>query len=320
MSDTGEQANPVFIGIDLGGTRIRAGRFDAQLNMEARVETLTKADDGPEAVIERMVTQAKAVWPKVGTVSGVGVSVPGPMNPYTGIVVAPPNLPGWHNIPLQQIMEDRLGVPVYLGNDANLAALAEYQLGAGRGHQDVIYITISTGIGSGIISNGRLLIGSEGLGAECGHLIIFTDEDHVSTLEKEAAGPAIARAAQALIERGEPSTILGMVQSPREINAKHVSDAAKGGDRLAIRILSRAGRLVGLGIVSLLHTFNPQIVVIGGGVAEGSWETIYRPMRWAIEHYSIDSAYWERLIIAPAALGENVCLIGAGVLALHKGA
>jgi glucokinase len=233
--------------------------------------------------------------------------------------VAPPNLPGWHNVPLQKQLEAIFKCPVYLGNDANLAALAESELGAAQGYRDVIYITISTGIGSGVITNGNLLIGSEGLGAECGHLIIFTDEDHVSTLEKETAGPAIARAARELIERGEPSTILDMVNNdPKLINAKHVSDAAKSGDRLAIRILSRAGRLLGLGIVSLLHTFNPQIVVIGGGVAEGTGDIILRPMRWAIEHWSIDSAYWQDLIIAPAALGENVCLIGAGALATQK--
>jgi glucokinase len=310
-------ANELHIGVDLGGTRIRAARFDAELAMQERVETLTDAPDGPDAVIGRIVAQVKAVWPKTGTVGGVGISVPGPMNPYTGIVVAPPNLPGWHNVPLKAVLEEKLGVPVHLGNDANLAALAEYEMGAGRGYKDLIYITVSTGIGSGVISNGRLLIGNEGLGAECGHLIIFTDEENVSTLEKEAAGPAIARMARAMIERGEPSTILDMVSSPMEIDARHVSEAAKNGDRLSIRILSRAGRLIGLGLVSLLHTFNPEIVVIGGSVAEYNWEILSRPMQWAIQHYAIDSAYWKKLVVAPAALGENVCLIGAGALSLR---
>jgi glucokinase len=310
-------ANEVFIGVDLGGTRIRAARFDNQLSMLERVETLTEAAEGRDAVIGRMVDRVKAVWPKTGTVGGVGVSFPGPTNPYTGIAVAPPNLPGWHNVPLKAILEEKLGVPVHLGNDANLAALAEYEMGAGRDYKDLIYITVSTGIGSGVITNGRLLIGHEGLGAECGHLIILTDEDHVSTLEKEAAGPAIARHARTLIERGEPSTILDMVSSPMEIDARHVSEAAKNGDRLSIRILSRVGRLIGLGLVSLLHTFNPEIVVIGGSVAEYNWEILSRPMQWAIQHYAIDASYWKNLVVAPAALGENVCLIGAGALSLR---
>jgi glucokinase len=291
-----------------------------KLQMEERTETRTLAAEGPDAVIERIVEQAKYVWPATGDVSGVGVSVPGPMNPVTGVVVAPPNLPGWHNVPLQAILEKALDCPVYLGNDANLAALAEYELGAAQGYRHAIYLTISTGIGSGVISDGRLLIGAEGLGAECGHLIMMIDEDHVSTLEKEAAGPAIARTARAAIERGEPSTILDLANNdPKQIDTKHVAEAAKGGDRLAIRILARAGRVIGLGVVSLLHTFNPQVVVIGGGVAEGTGEILLRPMRWAIEHYAIDSSYWKNLQIFPAALGENVCLIGAGAWAARRG-
>ncbi len=312
--------NETFIGIDLGGTRVRAARFSADLTMQARTETLTLASEGLEAVVGRMEAQARAIWPENGTVGGVGVSLPGPTDPQRGVVVAPPNLPGWHNVPLKAMLEERLGAPVYLGNDANLAALAEFDLGAARGYRHMIYLTISTGIGSGVIIDGRLLIGAAGLGAECGHIIISTDEDQVSTLEKEAAGPAIARAARALIERGEPSTILDMVENdPKRITAAHVSNAAKAGDRLALRILSRAGRMIGLGIVSLLHTFNPEIVVIGGGVAEGTGDVLLRPMRWAIEHYAIDPAYWQNLVIAPAALGENVALIGAGALAVRRG-
>jgi len=312
--------NETFIGIDLGGTRVRAARFGADLTMQARTETLTLASEGLEAVVGRMEAQARAVWPENGIVGGVGVSVPGPTDPQRGVVVALPNLPGWHAIPLKAMLEERLGAPVYLGNDANLAALAEYELGAARGYRHMIYLTISTGIGSGVINDGRLLIGAAGLGAECGHIIISTDEDHVSTLEKEAAGPAIARAARALIERGEPSTILDMVENdPKRITAAHVSSAAKAGDRLALRILSRAGRMIGLGIVSLLHTFNPEIVVIGGGVAEGTGDVLLRPMRWAIEHYAIDPSYWQNLVIAPAALGENVALVGAGALAVRHG-
>lgn len=313
--------NEVYIGIDLGGTRVRAARLNAALEIEKRVETQTKATDGPNAVIERMIEQARTVWPEDGAnVISVGISAPGPINPFTGVIVAPPNLPGWHNVPLQAILEQALGTTVYLGNDANVAALAETERGAAKGYTHVIYLTISTGIGSGVISDGNLLIGSTGIGAECGHIIIIVEEDRVSTLEKEAAGPAIARYAKAVIESGEKSSILDHANGDiNAITAYHVSLAAHEGDPLAVKLFARAGRILGCGIVSLLHTFNPQIVVIGGGVADGAGDLLFGPMRQAIQKHAIDVSYWDQLVIAPAALGENVSIIGAAALAARKG-
>lgn len=312
-------ATPIYIGIDLGGTRVRAGRFSADLEMHQRAERLTEDKLGPDAVIDRMVELVKSVWPSEGEVAAVGVSAPGPIDPYQGVITSPPNLYGWHNVPLQQILQDRLGAPVRLGNDANLAALAENRMGAGRGYHNVIYLTLSTGIGSGVIIDDRLLIGSRGLGAECGHIILHIEEregGRVSTLEKEAAGPAIARQAVAALKAGEQSSILALAAGNYEdITARTVSDAAKQGDELGLRLIARAGRMVGLGIVSLLHAFNPEIVIIGGGVAKGTGELLFKPMREAIQTYALDSAYWKDLVIAHAQLGEDVCLIGAAALA-----
>jgi glucokinase len=308
-----------YIGIDLGGTRIRAARFTPDLVMEARTETLTMDENGPEYVLTRMVEQARAVFPENGRVLGVGVSAPGPIDPINGVITSPPNLKGWHNVPLRQLLHDQLDVPVHLGNDANLAALAEATMGAGRGYKDVIFLTISTGIGSGILVDGRLIIGSAGLGAECGHLIMIVENDHVSTLEKEAAGPAIAKRAVTLIGQGRKSTISELAKGDMDsVDAKMVTKAAKEGDALALEIIERAGKIIGCGIVSLLHTFNPQIIVLGGGVAEGTGEMLLKPMRAAIEAYSLDKPYWQNLVIAPAQLGENVSLIGAAALALAE--
>lgn len=314
MSDT------IYIGIDLGGTRIRAARFTTDLAMEQRIETLTLDQEGLDAVIGRIIEQGKAVWPLNGLhVGGIGVSAPGPIDPVTGIIISPPNLKGWHNVPLQKRLETAFNAPVHLGNDANLAALAETAMGTSRGYTHVVFLTISTGIGAGVISDGKLLIGSHGLGAECGHLIMIADGDRVSTLEKEAAGPAIARQASTAIENGEKSMILDMAEGVIDsINARMVGEAALAGDNLASRLIERAGRMIGLGIVSLLHTFNPEIVVIGGGVAEGTWDILLKPMWNSIKTYSLDAAYWEKLVIAPAQLGENVSLIGAGALAIQE--
>jgi glucokinase len=311
----------VLIGIDLGGTRVRAARLDSELQIQQRVEAPTHAADGESAIIQRMIEQARAVWPTDGAhVKGVGISAPGPVNPRKGLLVAPPNLPGWHNVPLAQLLQEALNVPVFLGNDANLAALAETHYGAAKGYDHVIYLTISTGIGSGVISAGHMVIGSTGIGAECGHLILIAEEGRISTLEKEAAGLAIARQAREAIQSGEKSAILTYAGGSVEaVTAVHVTEAARAGDALALRLLDRAGRMVGLGIVSLLHTFNPQIVVIGGGVADGAGDLLAKPMHATIEQYAIDRAYWENLIIASPALGENVSIIGAGALAAGHG-
>ena len=313
--------NEVYIGIDLGGTRIRAARFTSGLEMQSRSETLTRGEEGKDAVIGRMVEQARAVWPTDGAqVAGIGISAPGPVNPHKGVIVKPPNLAGWYNVPLPQIIEERTGVPAYLGNDANLAALAETKMGAARGYKDVIFLTISTGIGGGVLVDGKLLIGSEGLAAECGHIILIVEDDRVSSLEKEAAGPAIARHARAAIEKGAQSIILERAGGSLDhISARIVGDAAKDGDQLALRILERAGKIIGLGIVTFLHVFNPQIVVIGGGVAEGAGDLLFNPLGQAVRQYALDAAYWDHLVIAPAQLGENVSLIGAAALALQKG-
>lgn len=313
-------AKSVYIGIDLGGTRIRAARLSPSLEIEARSETPSLADEGLDAVISRIFEQAAAVWPEDGSeVLGVGISAPGPVNPRTGILVKPPNLPGWHNVPLEKLCQERFGVKTYLGNDANVATLAEAELGAARGYSDVLFLTISTGIGGGIITGGRMLVGAEGLGAECGHVVMIVDNGRVSSLEKEAAGTHIARYAREAIAKGEKSSITDMVDSIEQITAKHVSQAAKEGDLLAIRLIERAGRIIGLGIISFLHVLNSQIVVLGGGVVEGSWDMMYPPMLAAIKEAALDPEYWNHLKVVPAALGENVSLIGAGALALRKG-
>ncbi len=311
----------VFIGIDLGGTRIRAARYTADLALEQRTETKTLAKEGQDAVIRRMIQEAQSVWPSDGAhVAGIGISAPGPVNPSRGVVVHPPNLKGWHDVPLVEIFQGQLGVPTYLGNDANVAALAEATMGAGRGYRDVLFFTISTGIGGGVISDGKLLIGSEGLGAECGHIIMVVD-GRVTDWEKEAAGPAIGRQAQEAIQKGEKSAMLEMAGGSIDaITAKTVGEAAKAGDPLALKLIERAGWMIGLGIVSHLHLFNPRIIVIGGGVAKGTGDLLLRPMWQAIKQYALDSSYWEHLIIAEPLLGEDVSLVGAAALARNKGA
>jgi len=310
----------VIIAVDLGGTRIRSARLNARMEIEARHEMLTEDHRGVEATLERMKEMIRMVWPSDGSVvSGIGISAPGPLNPMTGVIVAPPNLEGWYNVPLASILRDEFRIPVFVGNDANVAGLAEAVMGAARGCRHVIFITVSTGIGSGMICDGKMLLGKVGLAAEAGHTILIVD-DRVSSLEKEAAGPAIARKARERIEAGESSRITSMLKNDlSKITGATVGRAAQDGDHLALNVIREAGRLLGLGIVSLLHLFNPEIIVLGGGVANNLGELLFEPMRDAIHEYAMDRAYWSDLRIVPAALGENVSLFGAAALVVTQG-
>ncbi len=312
--------NEVIIGIDLGGTRLRAARFDRELNLLVRDEVLTHAEQGPHETIERMKQMITEMLPTDGTrVGGIGISAPGPSNPYTGVVVAPPNLPGWINIPLVKMLEDTFHVPVYLGNDANVAALAEVARGAAPNARDAIFITVSTGIGGGVVTDGRLLLGREGLGAEVGHMIMIVEEGRVSTLEKEAAGPALARQARARIEGGEASIMRDMVNGDlSRIDGKVVGIAAGQGDKLAVAIVQRAGRILGMGMVTLLHVFNPEYLVFGGGVGTMG-DLLVDPMREGMRENVISPAYIDGLKVEMALLGDNVSLVGAAALVITKG-
>ncbi len=308
------------IGVDLGGTRMRAAVLDADCQIIKRVEEPTRAHEGPDVVIPRLLDLIASVMPGESEVpvQAIGVSAPGPVEPQTGAIVAPPNLPGWVDVPLGRIIQERFHLPTWLGNDANVAALAEVYRGAARGHKDAIYITISTGIGGGIVLDGRLFEGSGGLAGEIGHMVLLADGERVSSLEREAAGPALARQAVARIQAGESSIISDMVKGDLStVTGKTVGEAAQAGDHLALELVARSGRLVGYGIVSLMHVFNPSIFVVGGGVSTLG-DLLFTPMREAVHQQALDPAYWEHTPIVPAALGDDVAIIGAAILALRR--
>lgn len=313
-----------IIGVDLGGTNVRAARLDQDLNIIQREAENTRSSEGFESTIQRIKELIRKVLPQDGSsVAGIGISAPGPLNPITGVVVAPPNLVGWHNVPLKDILEKEFHIPVYVGNDANVAAIAEVALGAAQGYRFAIYMTLSTGIGGGIVDEGRLIQGSQGLGAEVGHIPLLVENERVSSLEKEAAGRALAKQARAKMETGMPSTLLetmqGMSEKDWERNgAKFVGQAALQGDALALDIVMRCGRVVGLGIVTLLHLFNPEIIVIGGGVSRIG-DILFKRIQETVQEHALDRAYWENLKIVPAVLGDNVSIIGAGALVLTQG-
>ncbi len=309
-----------IIAVDLGGTQLRAARFDQDLTLLQRESTLTRADLGPKHTIDEMQAFIRKVMPcDRGDVVGIGISSPGPLNPATGVIIAPPNLPGWRNVPLSDIITSEFALPVYVGNDANVAALAEASKGAAQGCRHVVYLTVSTGIGSGVISDGKLVTGRAGLAAELGHIPILIDGGEVTSIELEAAGPAIARRCRVQLEAGVKSAVLELVAGDlHAIDAKVVGAAAARGDSLAVECLAHAGHMIGLGIVTALLLYNPEIIVVGGGVTK-TGELLFAPMRQAVQAHILDSAFTDGLRIEPAALGDDVALVGAAALAATKG-
>lgn len=318
--------NKHIVGVDLGGTRIRACLADERGTILARANRLTLAEEGQEAVLHRIVEAVREAIGehKASDLAGVGIGAPGPLDPKTGVIFTPPNLPGWHNVPLKAILEEALGLPVYAGNDANLAALGERHFGAGQGVDDLIYITVSTGIGGGIITDGKLLVGADGAAGEVGHQTIDMNGPrcncgNIGCLEVLAAGPAIARSAIAAIQRGEETLIAALARETGDIvTAAHVTRAAHSGDAVARRIIRQAGEYIGVEVVNLLHLFNPRLVIIGGGVAMGAGELLFGPIREMVQARAME--IYRQTRIVPADLGDDVGLLGAVALVITESA
>ena len=314
---------PEIIAVDFGGTNIRAAYFPSPEPPPAtQIKIPTKADEGPEAVLGRLVEAIESQYPDRHHDLRIGIASPGPLNPMEGIILMAPNLNGWRDVPLRDRVQDRFGVPVFIGNDANLAALGEWRFGAGRGTRHMIYLTLSTGIGGGVIVDGRLLLGWRGLAAELGHLTLDTQgplcgcgqKGHAEAL---AAGPAIARRAIERLHSGEPSSLASELKRHGTLTAKQVGDAARHGDNLAIQTIAEAGAWIGLLLADLAHAFNPQIFVLGGGVSQIG-ALLFDPIERSLERHVMDPAYIEGLRILPAELGDDAGLVGAMVLASLK--
>nr|MBC7243711.1 ROK family protein [Chloroflexota bacterium] len=314
---------PYVVGVDLGATQIRACLADTEGNIMREARQPTLAQEGLQPVLKRLKATIAQVLPEAPEAHAVaiGVGSPGPLDPRTGVVIAPPNLLGWHNVPLRDILSQEFGLPVYVNNDANVAALAELRFGAGRGCSDMVYLTISTGIGGGIICNGQLLLGAHGLAGEPGHATVEPagprcNCGNVGCLEVMAAGPAIARHALELIRRGYDSSLCTVVREGMELSAEMVGKAAQEGDSVALQAIQRAAHYLGISVLNLIHIFDPDRVILGGGVSKlGS--LLFEPVRAWVREHAITPVQRETPIV-PAALGDQVGLLGAVVWAVDN--
>jgi glucokinase len=304
----------VTLAIDVGGTHMRAAVFPQGSETPSSQTRIRTYADGTTSV-ERLIGLIEQVTPPGETIDAVGIAAPGPLDPKSGVILAAPNLPEWVSVPIPERIKTAIGAPAFLGNDANLAAVGEWRYGAGRGHHHLVYLTVSTGIGGGVICDDHLLVGARGLGAELGHVTILPEGPlcgcgQPGHLEALSSGPAIAKWVAGQLASGRPSSLSG------EPDTKTISQAARKGDALAREAFQRAGHYLGLMIANYLMIFNPTIVILGGGVSL-TGDLLLDPLRKTVRESVLSAHYLEDLEITQAALGDDAGLYGA--LALARG-
>lgn len=284
-------------GVDVGGTNLRVGMVPFEGGTPAAVvQAPTRPCGDPAAVVARIVAMIRESMAGVGAegVMGVGIGAPGPLDRNSGVVIETPNL-GWRNVPIRDMVASELGLPAVLDNDANCAAFAEWWLGAGRGADRLIGLTLGTGIGGGVILGGEVYHGASDAAGEVGHMSVAFDGRLCACgsrgcVEAYASGPAIAARAAEGIARGANSTLSALAEGdPVGITAETVCEAAAAGDHYAIHILTETARILGVALANLIHLFNPEVIVIGGGVAAAG-ESLFKPLRAEAERRAFRSA------------------------------
>ncbi|HEU5169356.1 MAG TPA: ROK family protein [Gemmatimonadales bacterium] len=309
------------LGIDIGGTNLVVGAVavDGSELHGLRTEP-TRAEEGADAVVQRILTMARAAIAQLrferpeAEILGVGVGAPGPLDTKRGIVLLTPNL-GWVNLPLRDIIQRGAGIATALDNDANCATLGEWWCGAARGARHAIGITIGTGIGGGIIVDGRLYHGASDVAGEIGHTTIEVDGrkcgcGNYGCLEAYASGPAIARRAVEALESGVPSRLANYVGgSLAKVTAQTVYEAAREGDELAEEVVHDTAKFLGVGIANMINIFNPEVVVVFGGVTRAG-DRLFVPLRREVARRAFKPAVAVCRIV-PAELTGTAGVYGA---------
>ena len=312
-----EVAGRSILAIDLGGTQIRAAHVSPDLTVSCRRAVETRDEEGVEAVIDRICATVRAVRQdalQAGLAEpvGIGISSPGPLDPWRGVVVAPPNLAGWRDVPLAARVEDAVGLPTYLERDTNAAVMGEWRHGSAKGADDVIYVTVSTGIGGGLVIDGRPLIGKDGTAGEIGHVTVELDgplcgDGQPGHAEAIGSGTAIAREGRALLARGEAPGLAALA-ADAEVSAELVARAADEGDAACQRVLDRAWVAIGALCAGLVNALNPEVIVLGGSIGRN------RPELLGVIRAEIDRRAFpapaRRVRVEMTQFGDDVSLIG----------
>lgn len=306
------------LAIDLGGTQIRAALILPDRSVACRVAVPTRDEDGPGAVMDRIAAAAAAVLSEARRTgapmpAAAGIAAPGPLDPWRGVILTPPNLAGWRDVAILDAVAPAIGLPTYLERDTNVAVIAEWRYGAARGTRHPVYVTVSTGVGGGVLIDGRILRGADGTGGEVGHLVVELDGPRcgcggIGHVEAIASGTALAREGRELVERGASPELARLASAGHDIDAELVARAADAGDPACRALLERAWVAIGALCASLTNLLDPEVIVLGGSIAE------HRPRLFEIARDEFARRAFpilaDRVRIEPAALGPDVSLIG----------
>jgi glucokinase len=306
------------IGIDLGGTQLRAAVIDARGTILKRTAVTTAATAGPDAVITQLHQAVVSVSEGIARnhIKGVGLASPGPLDTEKGIALSIPTLAGFDNIPLAALLQQKLDLPMRLENDCIAAALGEWRFGAGQGFNNFVYVTVSTGIGGGVVADGKLLRGRKGMAGHIGHMSVVQNGLHCACGNLgcwEAYGSGTAFAQRARDSAPLSPTSLGV--GGATIDGHAVFAAAAHGDALARQLVADEAEILGIGIVSLLHLYSPELIIMGGGMAN-NFDLLHPAISTHINTYAMPA--FRDVAVTRAALGENSGLIGAAALVFES--
>ncbi len=309
------------IGIDVGGTNVKIALVDSNGKIGYSNTIPTRAEMGYEYTINNMKQAIKDLMTETKLsakdIEGIGFGLPGQVDFKSGIVRLITNIPGWVEIPLAKMIEDEFHIPTRIDNDVRCAALGELNFGAGKGCQNLICITVGTGIGSGLIINGKLVRGASNAAGEIGHIKLQMHDGPIcgcgdtGCLEAFASGPAIVAMAEEYILGGK-STKYREMANGNDITPFIVAEAAKAGDAVAKRIFTRMGEYIGIGMASVVNLLNPEKIIIGGGVADAG-DILLNPLKETIKNRAMKIA-GETVEVVPAQLGNTAGVIGASLL------
>lgn len=313
------------IGIDVGGTNVKIALVDDKGSIIYSNSVPTRAEMGYEYTVNN-IKQAiydllKETKLTAKEVEGIGFGFPGQVDYKEGIVRNAPNIPGWVDVPIAKIIEEEFHIPTKIDNDVRCAALGELNYGAGKGCENLICITIGTGIGSGLIFNGKLIRGASNAAGEIGHIKLQIHDGPIcgcgdtGCLEAFASGPAIVAMAEEYIKGGK-STKYREIANGNPLTPYIICEAAKSGDVVAQRIFSIIGEYIGVGMASVVNLLNPEKIIVGGGVADAG-DLIIKPLVDALRNRAMKIA-GSTVKVVPAQLGNTAGVIGASILAVEK--
>jgi glucokinase len=305
-------------GIDVGGTKIAVAIATTDGQVLSISSFPTEVKKGPHRIIERAVAEVSRMAEENGASPlAIGVGCGGPLDRKRGLILSPPNLPGWDEFPIVEMIEKSLGAPALLDNDANAAALGEHRHGAGRGLQELVYMTISTGIGGGIITRGEIIHGVGDAAGEVGHITILPDGPECrcgqrGCLETLCSGTGIARRARERLATGVESAMTTIAGGPDKVTAKIVAEAARNGDAAAAEIWDETIHYLAIGIGSIISILAPEAVILGGGVSTAG-DQLLEPLRRQVET-RVKMLPVEKIKILQAELGGDSAIHGALIL------